>query len=138
MRARSRMHVTRGSPAFFFFFFCTSSTSEISNIKMGNTSNSHLTDEADLAMFNSSLEDIQSRFATLLISVRSALEANHYPTSDIRSILVGMFAGSDDYIPRINLEEIFLMLQLAIDYGIISTIVQWRICFIDAYLITFL
>ena len=61
---------------------------------MGNlTSRSPLTDEAELAMFNSSLEDIQSRFATLLIDVRSALEANHYPTGDIRSIIVGMFAA---------------------------------------------
>ena len=75
---------------------------------MGNkTINSRLTDEAELAMFKSSLEDIKSRFTTLLISVREALEANHYPTGDVRSILVGMFTGSDDYIPRTNLEEIF-------------------------------
>ena len=76
---------------------------------MGNwTSQSpRLTDEAEIAMFKSSLEDIRSRFATLLISVREALKANHYPTGDVRSILVGMFVGSDDYIPRTNLEEIF-------------------------------
>ena len=72
LRMRARMHVTRGSPAFQAL-----ARSATSNIKMGNTSNSRLTDEAELAMFNSSLEDIQSRFATLLISVRSALEANH-------------------------------------------------------------
>ena len=75
---------------------------------MGNqTFRPQLADEAELAMFNSSLEDIQSRFATLLISVRTALEANHYPTSDIRAILVGMFTESDKYIPKTNLEEIF-------------------------------
>ena len=59
---------------------------------------SRLTDEAELAMFKSSLEDIKSRFASLLISVREALEANHYPTGDVRSILVGMFAGSDESV----------------------------------------
>ena len=65
-------------------------------------------DKARKRMFDSNEEDIKSRFATLLISVRSALEANHYPTNDVRSILVGMFAESDDYIPRTNrLEEIF-------------------------------
>ena len=63
---------------------------------MGNqlTSRSRLTDEAELTMFKSSLEDIQSRFASLLISVRKALEANHYNTGDVRSILVGIFVGT--------------------------------------------
>ena len=39
----------------------------LSNIKM--TSSSCLTDEAELAMFYSSLEDIQSSFAALQISI---------------------------------------------------------------------
>ena len=70
-------------------------------------------DEAELVvcvsetMSRSNLEDIKSRFANLLIEMKSALEANHVATNDVRSILVGMFPGSDPYIPKTNLEEIF-------------------------------
>lgn len=55
----------------------------------------------------SNLEDIKSRFAYLLTCVKSALEANHVSTNDVHSVLVGMFPGSDKYIPNTNLDEIF-------------------------------
>ena len=45
----------------------------------------------------SNLEDIKSRFAVLLTSVKAALEANHVTAGDVRTVLVGMFTGSDDY-----------------------------------------
>ena len=58
-------------------------------------------------MFRSNLEDIRSRFSALLIDVRLALESNHIATSNVRTILVGMFPKCDKYIPKTNLEEIF-------------------------------
>ena len=58
-------------------------------------------------MSRSNLEDIKSRFANLLIEVKSALEANHVAANDVRTVLVGMFTGSDNYIPKTNLEEMF-------------------------------
>ena len=64
-------------------------------------------ESASETMFRSNLEDIKSRFAILLTSVKSALEANHVATNDVRTILVGMFTWSDNYIPNTNLEEIF-------------------------------
>ena len=44
-------------------------------------------------MFRSNEEDIKSRFAILLTSVKSALEANHVATNDVRTVLVGMFTS---------------------------------------------
>ena len=57
-------------------------------------------------MFRSHLEDIKSRFATLLRSIRSALEANHVTTEAVYAVLVGMLSCGDD-IPKTNLEDIF-------------------------------
>ena len=54
----------------------------------------------------SNLEDIKSRFAILLQSVRSALEANHVPSADVHGVLIEMF-GCGDCLPKTNLEEIF-------------------------------
>ena len=57
-------------------------------------------------MFRSNLEDIKSRFATLLRSVQSALEANYVTIEDVYAVLVGMLNCGDD-IPKTNLDDIF-------------------------------
>ena len=55
----------------------------------------------------SNLEDIKSRFAVLLTCVKSALEANQVSANDVHTVLVGMFPGSDQYIPSTNIDKIF-------------------------------
>ena len=63
--------------------------------------------EMESVMLRSNLEDIQSRFAILLKKVKSALEENHVAANDVRDVLIGMFAESNNYIPNTNLDEIF-------------------------------
>lgn len=57
-------------------------------------------------MFRSNEEEIESRFAYLLISVQSALEANNVNVEEVRQVLITMF-HRDDCIPTTNLCEIF-------------------------------
>ena len=57
-------------------------------------------------MFRSNLEDIKSRFAILLRSVRLALEANHVTPEDVYAVLIEMF-DCGDFLPKTNLEEMF-------------------------------
>ena len=68
---------------------------------------SNVTSSVSESMDCSNLEDIKSRFAVLLTCVKSALEANHVSTNDVHTVIVGMFPGSDRYIPNTNLDEIF-------------------------------
>ena len=58
------------------------------------------------AMFRSNLEDIKSRFAFLLLKVRSAFEMNHVAPTDVHGVLIGIF-DCGDRLPKTNLEEIF-------------------------------
>ena len=59
------------------------------------------------AMFRSNLEDIKSRFAVLLQSIQSALEANNVTKEAVRGVLVGMYPNCEDCVPKTNMEEIF-------------------------------
>jgi hypothetical protein len=59
------------------------------------------------AMFRSNSEDIKSRFAVLLRSVQLALENNHVTPEDVHAVLVGIFPGCQDLIPKISLDEMF-------------------------------
>lgn len=58
------------------------------------------------SMFRSNMEEIESRFGYLLISVRSALEANNVKVEEFHQLLVTMF-HRDDCIPTTNFCEIF-------------------------------
>lgn len=59
------------------------------------------------SMFCSNEEEIKGRFAYLLISVQSALEANHVKVEDVRKFVIEMFRCHDDCIPKTNLSDIF-------------------------------
>ena len=59
------------------------------------------------SMFRSNEEEIKGRFAYLLISVESALEANHVKVEDVRKFIIEMFRCRDDCIPKSNLSDIF-------------------------------
>ena len=58
-------------------------------------------------MFRSNEDEIKGRFAYLLDSVESALEANNYKAEDVRKFIIKMFHCSDDCIPKSNLSDIF-------------------------------
>ena len=58
-------------------------------------------------MFRSNEVEIKGRFAYLLISVQSALEANHVRVEDVRKFIIGMFRCHNDCIPKTNLSDIF-------------------------------
>ena len=58
------------------------------------------------AMFRSNLEDIQSRFAILLQSVRSALEEYGVAPKVVHDVLIAM-SDCGDCLPNTNLEEMF-------------------------------
>jgi hypothetical protein len=57
------------------------------------------------AMFRANEEHIKIKFTRLIQSVTLALEENNVTAEDVRTILVGMFANSDDYIPNTNLKD---------------------------------
>ena len=60
----------------------------------------------EMTMIRSNIEEIKSRFSTLLLSVRSALEEEHIKVEDVRQMLIGIFQR-DDCIPSTNFVEIF-------------------------------
>ena len=58
-------------------------------------------------MCRSNEEEIKGRFAYLLSSVQSALEANNVKVEDVHNLLLGLFPCFNDCIPKTNLSDIF-------------------------------
>lgn len=59
-------------------------------------------------MVQSNIEEIKSRFSTLVTSVRHALEANNVQIDDLRQILTDILdLGIDSFITSTNIAEIF-------------------------------
>lgn len=62
-------------------------------------------------MMRSNIEEIKSRFSTLLMDVRSALEEKRVKVEDVFQLLVGIFQR-DDCIPNTSLIEIFTAMTI--------------------------